>query len=134
MIYPVDSAIHPLNNWGQRVFCNLFETYSVKTMILLQKQIELAKGRDSNRLSKLMGCKQCFPIMRQLYKEARNFRLRFCGTAELRKRPFKNKNKLTSADKRLTIFLCGSQSEISLARHTYRTCHGPLSTITYKRV
>lgn len=28
------------------------------------------------------------------------------------------------------MFLCGSQLEISLARHTYRTSHEPLSKIT----
>ena len=84
--YRVDSDLYsgyrypPFEQLGpdERVFCDLFKAYSVKTMILLQKQKELAQGRDSNRLSKLMGCKQCFPIMRQLYKEARNCRLRFC--------------------------------------------------------
>ena len=53
------------------------------------------------------------------------------GTAEFRKRTSKKKKKKKKKQiDRLTILLCGSQLAISLARHTYRTSHKPLSKIT----
>ena len=54
------------------------------------------------------------------------------GTAVFRKRTSKKKKRKKKKKQidRLTILLCGSQLAISLARHTYRTSHKPLSKIT----